>query len=81
MEVRILGPDEQSGKELLARARQAFEEIGVEAEFGKETDPDEYLLYIMEVPGLVVDERVLHSGEPLPEVEEIKELLRLNFNL
>ena len=81
MEVKILGPEQESGGRLLERTRQAFEQIGAEAVFVKETDPEEYSLYIMEVPGLVVDERVLHSGEPLPNVEEIKELLRLNFNL
>jgi hypothetical protein len=54
----------------------AVEQLGLtEATVEYVQDMTEISSYIMMTPGLVVDEKVVHEGKPLPSLEKIKELL------
>lgn len=75
MVIKILGSGCANCKKLEANAKQAVEELGIEAEVVKVTDFKDILAYgVMKTPGLVVDEKVKVMGR-VPSAEEIKKLL------
>lgn len=75
MHVKILGSGCANCVNLEKAARQAVEELGLEATFEKVTDYADIAAYgIMRTPGLVVDEQVLLSGR-VPTVGQVKDLL------
>jgi hypothetical protein len=54
----------------------AVEQLGLEdasVEYVKEMS--EITKYVMFTPGLVVDDVVVHEGKPLPNIEQVKEIL------
>jgi hypothetical protein len=58
-------------------AKQAVEELGVNAEVVKITDIGQIAMHgILSTPGLIINGRVRHSGKPLPSLEKIKELIK-----
>jgi len=71
MEIKILGIGCPKCKRLEELARQALEEVGVEATVTKVTDVSAIMAYsIVNTPGLVIDEEVKSSGR-LPQKAEI----------
>lgn len=72
MKIKILGPGCPNCQLLETRVRHAVAESGVKAEVIKETDYSEISRYVMMTPGVVINEKVKHSGKPLPSVEQIK---------
>jgi len=72
MEIKVLGPGCANCQDLERRVKQALQELNVQAEVVKVTDYAEIGKYIMMTPGLVINEKVKHSGKPLPRVEQIK---------
>ena len=75
MNIKILGSGCANCQNLERAARQAVEELGLEATFEKVTDYADIASYgIMRTPGLVVDEEVVLSGR-VPTAGQVKELL------
>ena len=75
MHIKILGSGCANCVNLEKAARQAVDELGLEATFEKVTDYADIATYnIMRTPGLVVDGEVVLSGR-VPTVGHVKELL------
>lgn len=72
VEIKILGPGCPNCQELEKRVNKALEELKIEAKVTKVTDYPEIMMYVPMTPGVVIDEKVKHSGKPLPRVEQIK---------
>ena len=72
MEIKVLGPGCPNFQELERRVKKALEELKVEAKVTKVTDYADIMKYIQMTPGVVINEKVKHSGKPLPRVEQIK---------
>ena len=76
MKIKVLGPGCANCQELEKRVKKALEELKIEAEVEKVTDYAEIGKYIMMMPGIVIDEKVKHSGKPLPRIEQIKDWIK-----
>ena len=76
IEIKVLGPGCPNCKDLERRVKQALAELDVQAKVTKVTDWKDIGKYIMMTPGLVIDEKVVHSGKPLPKPEKIKEWIK-----
>jgi len=72
MEIKVLGPGCPNCTELERRVKQALSELNLNAKVIKVTNYHEIGKYVMMTPGLVINEKVKHSGKPLPRVEQIK---------
>ena len=73
--IKILGPGCATCVNLEKQARQAVEQLGLDATIEKVTDFADIASYgVMRTPGLVVDEQVLVSGR-VPDAVEITKLL------
>lgn len=69
--IKILGTGCPNCKKVEALARQAAENMGIEAEFIKVTDYKEIMQYpILSTPGLVINEKLVCSGR-IPSPSEI----------
>ena len=68
MDIKILGPGCPNCERLERHAKQAVEQLGVEATFEKTGDYGEYERYgLLSTPGLVVNDRLVSSGRvPAP---------------
>jgi len=76
MIIKILGSGCPNCQRLEANAKQAIEDLNLDAKIEKITDITEIMNYgIMSTPALVADEKVLSYGR-IPDVEEIKQLLK-----
>ncbi len=80
MEIKVLGPGCPNCQEMERRVRQVLSELKVEANVIKVSDIVEISKYIMMTPGLVINEKVVHSGKPLPRAEKIKEFISAAMN-
>jgi small redox-active disulfide protein 2 len=76
MKIKILGPGCLNCEKLYETTKSAVAELKLEAELEKVSDLREIQKYIMMTPGLVVDEKVVHQGKPLPDKEKVKKLLQ-----
>lgn len=83
MKIKVLGFRMQK---LQSRSRYgsrfAVEELeltGAEVEYVK--DMGTISSYIMATPGIVVDEKVVHEGKPLPTYDKVKELLKNKISI
>ena len=74
--IKVLGPGCPNCTELERRVKQALSELNLQASVVKITDYAEIGKYIMMTPGLVINEKVKHSGKPLPRTEKIKEWIQ-----
>lgn len=75
MVIKVLGPGCMNCQKLEARAKQAVEELGINAEIVKITDYAGIMAYgIMSTPALVVDEEVKLAGF-VPSVDQVKAAL------
>lgn len=75
MEIRVLGTGCASCKALHETVKQAVAELGIEATIIKEEDLMQIINYnVISMPGLVVDEKVVSTGQKL-SLSEVKSLL------
>jgi small redox-active disulfide protein 2 len=73
--IKILGPGCPNCQKLEASAKQAVQELKIEAKIEKISDIAEIMSYnVMNMPVLVIDEKIVFSGS-VPGVEEIKNSL------
>jgi small redox-active disulfide protein 2 len=73
--VKILGSGCANCKRLEQLTRRVVEQLGIEAEIVKVTDPTKYSDYgIMSTPGLVIGEKTVSSGR-IPSMAEITAFL------
>jgi small redox-active disulfide protein 2 len=76
MEIKVLGPGCSNCHKMEEMAKQAVQELGVEATVVKITDIGEIAMQgILSTPGLVVNGKIKHSGKPLPSLEKVKEMI------
>lgn len=76
MIVKVLGTGCKNCKSLEANAKEAIEELGLDATVEKVEDMKGIMSYgVMRTPALVVDEKVKVMGR-VPKIEEIKEILK-----
>jgi len=76
MTIKVLGPGCMNCKNLLETTKKAVNELGVDATIDYVTDIKEIVKYIMSTPGLLINEKVVHSGKPLPDIEKVKSLIK-----
>lgn len=76
MKIKILGPGCMNCEKLFQTTIDALAELNLAADVEKVTDLREIQKYVMMTPGLVVDEKVVHQGKPLPGKEKAKKLIR-----
>jgi small redox-active disulfide protein 2 len=72
LDIKVLGPGCPNCQDLERRVKQALSELKIQANVTKLTDFAQMSKYIMMTPGLVINEKVKHSGKPLPRLEQIK---------
>jgi small redox-active disulfide protein 2 len=71
MEIKVLGPGCPNCQDLERRVKQALQELNIKAKVVKVSDYAEICKYIIMTPGLIINEKVKHSGKPLPRTEQI----------
>ncbi len=75
MEIKVLGTGCAKCKSLEKVTRKAVDELNLDATVSKVEDIQKIMEYsVMRTPALVIDEKVVLSGQ-LPKVAELKELL------
>ncbi len=75
MEIKVLGTGCAKCKSLEKVTRKAVDELNLDATVTKVEDIQKIMEYsIMRTPALVIDEKVVLSGQ-LPKISELKELL------
>ena len=78
MEIKVLGTGCAKCKSLEKITRKAVEELSLDATVEKVEDIQKIMEYaVMRTPALVIDEKVVISGQ-LPKLAEMKELLTKN---
>lgn len=78
MEIKVLGTGCSKCKTLEKTTRQAAEELNLDAEIEKVEDIQKIMEFgIMRTPGLVINGKVVLSGQ-VPKVSELKEILTQN---
>ena len=74
--LKILGPGCANCKQLEHLTRKVIEELGVEAEVIKVTDPTTYLDYgVMSTPALVINEECVSSGR-IPSMSDLTRMIQ-----
>ena len=75
MEIKVLGPGCRNCVALETRTRLALEDLGLEADIEKVTDPAAIAGYgVLSTPGLVVDGDVVLTGK-VPSVRRLTAML------
>ena len=78
MEIKVLGTGCAKCKSLEKLTRKAVGELNLDASVEKVEDIQKIMEYaVMRTPALVINEKVVLSGQ-LPKVDKIKELLTLH---
>jgi len=81
MEIKVLGAGCARCKSLEKVTRRAVEELNLDATVEKVEDIQKIMEYaVMRTPALVIDEKVVLSGQ-VPKVSELKELLNTKNKL
>ncbi len=71
LNIKVLGSGCANCKRLEQLTKKVVNELGIEAEVVKVTDPTKYADYgIMSTPGLVINEKTVSSGR-IPSIPEI----------
>jgi small redox-active disulfide protein 2 len=79
MEIKVLGTGCARCKSLEKVTRKAVEELNLDAKVEKVEDIQKIMEYaVMRTPALVIDEKLVLSGQ-VPKVNELKELLTNNI--
>jgi len=78
MEIKILGTGCPKCRTLEKVTHDAVKELGIDADISKEEDIINIMNYgIMHTPGLVINGKVVLSGQ-VPSVKQVKEILIKN---
>jgi len=78
MEIKVLGTGCAKCKSLEKITRKAVDELNLDASVEKVEDIQKIMEYaVMRTPALVINEKVVLSGQ-VPKVSELKELLTKN---
>ncbi|BAI81127.1 redox-active disulfide protein 2 [Deferribacter desulfuricans SSM1] len=75
MNVKVLGTGCRNCEFLYQATLKALEELQIDATVEYVKDINEISKYVMFTPGLVINEKVVHEGKPLPNVEQLKEII------
>ncbi len=75
MEILVLGTGCENCNKLYETAKKALLELGLKEEVKKIEDIAMIMKYTINMPALVVDDKVVYSGKPVPDVEKVKKLL------
>ena len=79
MEIKVLGTGCARCKSLEKVTRKAVEELNLDASVEKVEDIQKIMKYaVMRTPALVINEKVVMSGQ-VPKVAELKDLLTNNM--
>jgi small redox-active disulfide protein 2 len=79
MDIKVLGTGCAKCKTLEMATQQAVAELSLDAVIEKIEDIQKIMIYgIMSTPGLVINNKVVLSGQ-VPKVSELKEILMKNF--
>ncbi len=71
LSIKVLGSGCANCKRLEQLTRKVIDQLGVEAEVIKVTDPMKYAEYgVMATPGLVINEKTVSSGR-IPSIAEV----------
>ena len=76
IKIKVLGPGCAACEKLLETATLAAKELGGEADIEYIKEIAEIAKYVMLTPGLVINEKVVHQGKPLPGVAKVVSLIR-----
>jgi len=76
VEIKVLGPGCANCHKMEELAQQAIKELGIDAEIEKVSDIRDIMKYTISTPGLVVNGKLKHSGNPLPSFDKVKELIK-----
>ena len=76
LEIKVLGPGCANCHKMEELAKTAVKELGIDARIEKISEIQEIMKYTMSTPGLVVNNRLKHSGKPLPSLEKVKALIK-----
>jgi small redox-active disulfide protein 2 len=77
MEIKVLGPGCPNCQKMEELVKTAVKELGINATIEKISDIREIMKYTMTTPGLVINGKLKHAGKPLPSIEKIKELIKV----
>jgi len=78
MEIKVLGPGCANCFKMEELAKTAVKELGIEASVVKISDIGQIAIHgILSTPGLIVNGNIKHSGKPLPSLEKVKELIKV----
>ncbi len=76
MEIKVLGPGCANCIKMEELAKTAVKELDIDAKIEKISDIREIMKYTMSTPGLVVNDKLKHSGKPLPGIEKVKAMIK-----
>jgi small redox-active disulfide protein 2 len=76
MEIKVLGPGCANCHKMEELAKQAIKELGIDAKIEKVSDIRDIMKYTMSTPGLVVNGKLKHSGNPLPNIDKVKAFIK-----
>ena len=76
LEIKVLGPGCANCHKMEELAKTAVKELGIDARIEKISEIQEIMKFTMSTPGLVVNNRLKHSGKPLPSLEKVKALIK-----
>ena len=76
MEIKVLGPGCANCHTMEQLVKTAVKELGIEAKIEKTSEIQEIMKYTMSTPGLVVNGKLKHSGNPLPNIDKVKKMIK-----
>jgi len=76
IKIKVLGPGCKNCEKLYENTRSAVGRMELDADVEYIKDMEEIKKYIMMTPGLVIDNKIVHQGKPLPNPEKIEKLIR-----
>jgi small redox-active disulfide protein 2 len=80
MEVKVLGPGCFNCQKLEEMVKVALKELGITASVVKVADISEIAKHgVLSTPGLVVNGKVKHAGRPIPSMDMIKDMIRVEI--
>jgi small redox-active disulfide protein 2 len=80
MKIKVLGPGCINCEKLYQTTIDALAELKLAADVEKVSNLQEIQKYIVMTPGLVVDEKVVHQGKPLPDKTRLKSYCRRSWH-